>query len=204
MPNQPTDPPKTSKKTKIIIASIATGLVMAAAIGAGGSSDQQASQERNQSTAATSSRQDGSDAKADTVEPTVEKKMITETQPITFNKETVNDGALEEGLTRIRTAGVAGEKTLTYEVTITDGIAGEKKLIKEEITKPPVNEITAVGTRPKASCDPNYSGACVPIAYDVDCAGGSGNGPAYVRGPVYVIGNDIYDLDRDGNGVACQ
>jgi resuscitation-promoting factor RpfB len=53
-------------------------------------------------------------------------------------------------------------------------------------------------------CDPNYEGACVPIASDVDCAGGSGNGPAYVRGPVYVVGRDIYKLDRDGDGVACE
>jgi hypothetical protein len=45
---------------------------------------------------------------------------------------------------------------------------------------------------PKPKCDPNYSGACVPIASDVDCAGGSGDGPAYVQGPVYVIGRDIY------------
>ena len=55
-----------------------------------------------------------------------------------------------------------------------------------------------------SNCDPNYSGVCVPIAYDVDCAGGSGNGPAYVSGPVYVIGNDIYGLDRNGDGVACE
>ncbi len=54
------------------------------------------------------------------------------------------------------------------------------------------------------SCDPNYSGACVPVASDVDCAGGSGNGPAYVRGPVYVVGRDIYGLDRDGDGVGCD
>jgi hypothetical protein len=53
-------------------------------------------------------------------------------------------------------------------------------------------------------CDPNYSGACVPIASDVDCAGGSGNGPAYVDGPVHVVGSDIYGLDRDGDGVACD
>lgn len=53
-------------------------------------------------------------------------------------------------------------------------------------------------------CDSNYSGACVPIASDVDCAGGSGNGPAYVAGPVSVVGNDIYGLDRDGDGVGCQ
>lgn len=55
-----------------------------------------------------------------------------------------------------------------------------------------------------SNCDPNYSGACVPIASDVDCAGGSGNGPAYVQGPVTVIGNDIYGLDRDGNGTGCE
>ncbi|CAN5488818.1 hypothetical protein BH11ACT7_BH11ACT7_34050 [soil metagenome] len=57
---------------------------------------------------------------------------------------------------------------------------------------------------PSSSCDSNYSGPCVPIASDVDCAGGSGNGPAYVDGPVYVVGSDIYDLDRDGDGVGCQ
>lgn len=57
-------------------------------------------------------------------------------------------------------------------------------------------------------CDPNYGGACVPpcvpIASDVDCAGGSGNGPEYVEGPVTVIGTDIYDLDRDRDGVGCE
>ena len=56
---------------------------------------------------------------------------------------------------------------------------------------------------PARTCDPNYSG-CVPIASDVDCAGGSGNGPAYVQGPVYVIGYDIYGLDSDNDGVGCE
>lgn len=68
---------------------------------------------------------------------------------------------------------------------------------------PPIKEEVAETSPPKSNCDSNYSG-CVPIASDVDCAGGSGNGPAYVRGPVYVIGSDIYGLDRDGDGVACQ
>ena len=52
-------------------------------------------------------------------------------------------------------------------------------------------------------CDPNYSG-CVPIASDVDCAGGKGNGPAYVKGPVKVIGKDIYGLDKDRDGIGCE
>jgi hypothetical protein len=56
------------------------------------------------------------------------------------------------------------------------------------------------------SCYPNYSGACVPNVYpaDVDCAGGSGNGPYYVQGPVQVIGADRYGLDSDHDGIACQ
>ncbi|HEV7758439.1 MAG TPA: hypothetical protein VGO78_05605 [Acidimicrobiales bacterium] len=56
---------------------------------------------------------------------------------------------------------------------------------------------------PPSNCNPNYSG-CVPNASDVDCAGGSGNGPAYVSGPVQVIGSDPYGLDNDGDGVGCE
>jgi resuscitation-promoting factor RpfB len=55
-----------------------------------------------------------------------------------------------------------------------------------------------------AGCHASYTGACVPIASDVDCAGGRGNGPAYVRGPVRVVGPDVYKLDRDGDGIACE
>ena len=68
-------------------------------------------------------------------------------------------------------------------------------------------DVAALGLpgTPKQSseCDSNYSG-CVPVASDVDCAGGSGNGPAYVQGPVKVIGIDIYELDRNGTGIGCE
>ncbi|MBW4719070.1 hypothetical protein [Saccharothrix obliqua] len=56
---------------------------------------------------------------------------------------------------------------------------------------------------PQSPCHPNYGG-CVPIASDVDCAGGKGNGPEYVQGPIDVLGPDVYDLDNDHNGVACE
>ena len=55
---------------------------------------------------------------------------------------------------------------------------------------------------PPGECHPSYE-PCVPIASDVDCEGGSGNGPVYT-GSVRVIGPDEYDLDRDGDGVACD
>jgi hypothetical protein len=110
---------------------------------------------------------------------------------------------MTEGTRQVRVKGVRGVKTLTYEITLVDGEQTAKRLVGEKVTKRPVTEVVAVGTKPKRQCDPNYSG-CVPIAEDVDCAGGSGNGPAYVEGPVEIIGTDIYDLDRDGDGVACD
>jgi hypothetical protein len=69
---------------------------------------------------------------------------------------------------------------------------------------PPPPVASGAQPAPEPVCDPNYSGACVPIASDVDCAGGKGNGPAYVEGPVYVIGVDIYRLDADHDGIGCE
>ena len=53
-----------------------------------------------------------------------------------------------------------------------------------------------------SNCTPGYS-PCLPPAYDYDCRGGSGDGPKY-SGPVRVTGSDPYDLDRDGDGKACE
>lgn len=72
--------------------------------------------------------------------------------------------------------------------------------VTEEPAPPPP---PAPEPEPEPACDPNYSG-CVPVASDVDCAGGSGNGPAYVDGPVQVIGSDVYGLDKDKDGTACE
>jgi hypothetical protein len=45
---------------------------------------------------------------------------------------------------------------------------------------------------------------CIEPGDDVDCAGGSGDGPRYVDGPVSVSGADPYGLDTDGDGVGCE
>jgi len=56
------------------------------------------------------------------------------------------------------------------------------------------------------ACHPSYAGACVPTGFsDVDCAGGSGNGPGYVSAKNFqVVGPDVYGLDADGDGIACE
>jgi len=137
--------------------------------------------------------------------PAIETRTVTETRSIPFSTRTVNDSTLPKGTTKVRTRGVPGVKTLTFEVTLTNGVQTARKLIREAVTRAPVTQVKAVGTKTTSKqCDPNYSGACVPIASDVDCAGGSGNGPAYVTGPVRVIGTDIYGLDNDNDGIGCE
>ncbi|MFU8876334.1 G5 domain-containing protein [Micromonospora sp. SL4-19] len=136
--------------------------------------------------------------------PVVETRTVTETQKIPYQTRTVNDSSLPKGTKKVTTRGTPGVKTLTYQVTLTDGVQTAKKLIRSQVTTAPVTQVVRVGTKTAKQCDPNYSGACVPIASDVDCAGGSGDGPAYVEGPVRVIGTDIYDLDRDGDGIGCD
>jgi hypothetical protein len=56
---------------------------------------------------------------------------------------------------------------------------------------------TPTTTRPAApaGCSPNYSG-CLPITDDLNCT--------EVTGTVQVLGRDIYRLDGDGDGYACN
>ncbi|MDQ1401772.1 MAG: hypothetical protein QOG03_88 [Actinomycetota bacterium] len=57
-----------------------------------------------------------------------------------------------------------------------------------------------------SSCHPSYTGTCIPKdVSDADCAGGSGNGPYYVKEKdIGVIGPDVFGLDADHNGVGCE
>ena len=145
-------------------------------------------------------------------------KTVTEVVVIPYATRTVEDALMDTGRTVLRTAGRAGSKTVTWTVRMRGGVEIGRTVSGEKVTKAPVDEVTAVGAKVAApaveeepddpadtgDCDSNYAGACVPIASDVDCAGGKGNGPAYVRGPVQVVGRDVYGLDADHDGIGCE
>jgi hypothetical protein len=68
-------------------------------------------------------------------------------------------------------------------------------------TEPPPTEPPPTAA-PAPDCTPGYD-PCIPPGSDVDCAGGKGNGPRYVDGPVSVTGSDPYGLDSDHDGIGC-
>jgi hypothetical protein len=72
--------------------------------------------------------------------------------------------------------------------------------------RPPTTRKPPQTTRaPARNCDPAYPGRCLQDGIgDYDCAGGSGNGPNYVDGPLTVRSPDPFDLDRDHDGVGCE
>jgi hypothetical protein len=149
-----------------------------------------------------------------TPKPVVEVKQVEERSVVPFTSSTVDDGNLAAGTTAVVTAGANGERLVTYRVTYEDGVEISREVASDVISVAPVNEVIANGTYvappppPPApvdnGCHPSYEGACVPFADDVDCEGGSGNGPAYIQGPLRVVGPDVYDLERDDDGIACD
>jgi resuscitation-promoting factor RpfB len=186
-------------KGAIVAVLAASGLVLLGACGSVGGSAS-APTKTVQSSATPSSSSNAATGAA----PVVKQRTITERRAIPFDTRRVRDPSLAKGTTKVRARGVAGVKVFTYELTFTNGVQTAKRLIRTMVAKRPVTRVIAIGTKQVQHCDPNYSGACVPIASDVDCAGGSGNGPAYVQGPVRVVGTDIYGLDSDGDGIGCE
>lgn len=75
-------------------------------------------------------------------------------------------------------------------------------------TPAPAPPARPVAPAPSAGggCHPSYSGTCIPEdVFDADCAGGGGNGPWYVQEKdIKVVGPDVFELDRDGNGIGCE
>jgi hypothetical protein len=82
--------------------------------------------------------------------------------------------------------------------------AQQRRQAAEQRRREEAARATPERKKPQSNCDPNYEGACLdPTSADYDCAGGSGNGPDYT-GPVRSVGSDPFDLDRDGDGLACE
>ena len=148
-------------------------------------------------------------------ESDVTYKTVRVKKSIPFAKDTVKTAELDKGESVVDQQGRPGVRVRVIRVALQDGVEVGRDLVKTYVKRKPVQQVKLVGTHvdaepaaepePAASgCDDNYAGGCVPIASDVDCAGGSGDGPEYVEGPVRVVGNDVYDLNRDSDDIACD
>ena len=104
----------------------------------------------------------------------------------TVDYETVKEetDSLYKGETKVKQQGEKGKIEYTYEVTLVDGEETERKLVKEETVKEPVDKIILVGTKEK------------PVVKTVKAASAGKGAPdsykaAYtMRATAYTYGND--------------
>ncbi len=73
---------------------------------------------------------------------------IIEKKSIDFKVVKKEDPNLDKGKTRIATAGIKGEKQLTYQVTREDGVEVNRVLIETKIVAKPTDQIEYIGARP--------------------------------------------------------
>ena len=123
--------------------------------------------------------------------PKIEVKSVTSTDSIPFTSSTVSDSALASGTTQVRTGGVNGVLTHTYQVTYSDSIETSRSKAVDTITTPAVNEVKVLGTyvapapvQPSCSngtyvnsagntvCSP-YSSSSAPAGASAQCGDGT-------------------------------
>ena len=81
--------------------------------------------------------------------PVVKPEVVTSTEVVPFQTITQNDATLPKGQTKVVQEGVNGESTTLTEVTTVDG-KQTSRVLKNTITKQPVNKVIAVGTKEEA------------------------------------------------------
>lgn len=109
----------------------------------------------------------------------VEIKEETEVKEIPYETENTTSSSIYEGETSVLTEGVNGEQTITYSVTYVDGVMEKKEKISEEITKEPVKEVIATGTKKKEAANSGGSSdssgkTVIAKEYVEDCGSDSG------------------------------
>lgn len=119
------------------------------------------------------------------------------TQAIAFGKTTVVDASTPQGKTYIKTAGVNGIKTVTYELTTytPTGCSIDTQVVKSEVvTAQPITEVTAIGSyvAPQLTCS---NGSYVNVDGNTVCSPSSSSSGASAR-----CGDGTYSYSQHRSG----
>ena len=117
--------------------------------------------------------------------PQVEKPSLeVSTEPVPFETVKQADPTLPKGQTKVLTAGQNGERTLLTEVSMVDG-QEVRRVVESKVTKEPVSQILAVGTKEDAQPTPQPIPSPVVTAKGTQEEGHVGEAPVQPETPVY-------------------
>ena len=119
--------------------------------------------------------------------PQVEKPSLeVSTEPVPFETVKQADPTLPKGQTKVLTAGQNGERTLLTEVSVVDG-QEVRRVVESKVTKEPVSQILAVGTKEDAQPTPQPNPSPVVTAKGTQEEGHVGEAPVQPENPTYQV-----------------
>lgn len=119
--------------------------------------------------------------------PQVEKPSLeVSTEPVPFETVKQADPTLAKGQTKVLTAGQNGERTILTEVSVVDG-QEVRRVVESKVTKEPVSQILAVGTKEDAQPTPQPSPSPVVTAKGTQEEGHVGEAPIQPENPTYQV-----------------
>ena len=101
---------------------------------------------------------------------------VQETQAVDFQVVEQQDSSLTEGQKKTVTEGVKGEQVVTYTVITTNGVETSRQQTAATVTKEPVSQVVAVGTKPKATSAPSTGSSSGGSSSGGSSSGGSSSG----------------------------
>ena len=117
--------------------------------------------------------------------PQVEKPSLeVSTEPVPFETVKQADSTLPKGQTKVLTAGQNGERTILTEVSVVEG-QEVRRVVESKVTKEPVSQILAVGTKEDAQPTPQPSPSPVVTAKGTQEEGHVGEAPVQPENPAY-------------------
>jgi len=101
----------------------------------------------------------------------------SEEQDVPFGTEKIQDADHEVGYRQVKTPGVLGKKTVTFQIEMKNGKEVSRKEIQSVVTKQPTNQVEIVGTKMANTFSGDFAGALARLR---SCEGGyttnTGNG----------------------------
>ena len=91
------------------------------------------------------------------------KQTVTKVKKIPYSVQQIQDADHEVGYRKIKTAGVAGKKTVTYEVEMKNGKELKRKVIQTVVTKKPTTQVEIVGTKTTNSFNGGFADALAQL-----------------------------------------
>jgi uncharacterized protein YabE (DUF348 family) len=79
----------------------------------------------------------------------VQVNDVTEVRPLDYQTVETPDGEAFEGDRTVTQEGVEGEQTVTWRITVTDGVETGREQLDSVVTTPAVDELVTVGTKEK-------------------------------------------------------